>query len=140
MNIKLDNLNIKGHAITFLVSLIFFPVSILGQLLGGLVGEFFVYYNNTFSIFSIPSVVAVVSSHFISGYIAGYSSGFVINKIYKKSIIKTALVFPVLIISLAILGDISYAFKNGVDLQLLGHIIRNPVTILIYWKTMNDLR
>lgn len=133
-------LNIKEHVITFLVSLIFFPVSILGQLLGGLVGEFFVYYNNTFSMFSIPSVVAIVSSHFISGYIAGYSSGFVINKIYKKSIIKTALVFPVMIMSFAILGDISYAFKNGFDLEFLGHIIRNPVTILIYWKTLNDLR
>jgi hypothetical protein len=137
---KFNILNIKEHAITFLVSLIFFPVSILGQLLGGLVGEFFVYYNNTFSMFSIPSVVAIVSSHFISGYIAGYSSGFVINKIYKKSIIKTALVFPVMIMSFAILGDISYAFKNGFDLQFLGHIIRNPVTIFIYWKTLNDLR
>lgn len=137
---KFNILNIKEHAITFLVSLIFFPVSILGQLLGGLVGEFFVYYNNTFSMFPIPSVVAIVSSHFISGYIAGYSSGFVINKIYKKSIIKTALVFPVMIISFAILGDISYAFKNGLDMQFLGHIIRNPVTIFIYWKTLNDLR
>jgi hypothetical protein len=140
MNKKFNILNIKEHAITFLVSLIFFPVSILGQLLGGLVGEFFVYYNNTFSMFSIPSVVAIVSSHFISGYIAGYSSGFVINKIYKKSIIKTALAFPVMIMSFAILGDISYAFKNGFDLEFLGHIIRNPVTILIYWKTLNDLR
>ena len=74
----------KNYSITLLVTLLFFPLLFIGQLGGNILGELFVWFNNSFSLFEIPIVIARIVSSFIAGMAAGYFSAFVIKKVYKN--------------------------------------------------------
>lgn len=132
-------INYINSLLTLLVSLLFFPLAFLGQIGGNLAGEFFIWFNNSFSYFNIPKIISVVVIAYMAGYIAGYFSAFIIKKIYKKLNFKLALVLPIILISFAMIGDFSFALNNGFDLDYLGHLIRNPLTIFYYYYFLSDL-
>ena len=90
--------NWTTHIISLLVSLIFFPVALLGQVGGNIIGGFFVWFNNWIIWWDIPNFIKVVTGTFIAGYVAGYFSAFVIFKIYKKIIVNTATILPAALI------------------------------------------
>ena len=73
-------------------------------------------------------------------YVAGYFSAFVIFKIYKKIIVNTATILPAALIIFAVLGDLSFAIQNSLDLNTLGHFIRNGLTIFVYYKMLKDYK
>jgi len=127
------------NIITILTSLLFLPLAFLGQIGGNIVGELFVWFNNSFSFVDIPKIISVVVVGFMAGYVAGYFSAFIIKKVYKNLNMKFALILPILVIGFAMIGDFSYAFKNGFDLDYLGHVIRNPATIFYYYYFLYDL-
>jgi len=129
----------KNYSLTLLVSLLFFPLVFIGQIGGNILGELFVWFNNTFSIFEIPRFIARVTTSFIAGMAAGYFSALVIKKIYKNLNHIVAMILPGLLIAVAMFGDLSYAIKNGFDLDYLGHVIRNPVSIFYYYYFLNEL-
>ena len=128
----------KQHIITALVSLTFIPLLILGMLGGAIAGEFFLWFMNYFSQFPLTDWIAIICAHYCAGYVAGFFCAFVISKIYKQFILTTALIIPTIVIAVAIFLDVSYAFKNGFDLEFLGHIVRSPVTLAIYYTTLED--
>lgn len=128
-----------NYLLTILASLLFFPLAFLGQIGGNLAGEFFVWFNNYFSYFGIPKIISIVVVAFMAGYIAGYFSAYIIKKVYKNLNLICAMIFPILLIGAAMIGDFLYAQKNGFDLDYLGHVIRNPATIFYYYYFLFDL-
>lgn len=128
----------KQHIITALVSLTFLPLVILGMLGGGIAGELFLWFMNYFSQYPLTDWIAIICAHYAAGYVAGFFCAFVISKIYKQFILTTALIIPTIVIAVAIFLDVSYAFKNGFNLEFLGHIVRSPVTLIIYYTTLED--
>ena len=132
--------NWTTHIISLLVSLIFVPVALLGQVGGNIIGGFFVWFNNWIIWWDIPNFIKVVTGTIIAGYVAGYFSAFVIFKIYKKIIVNTATILPAALIIFAVLGDLSFAIQNSLDLNTLGHFIRNGLTIFVYYKMLKDYK
>ena len=132
--------NWTTHIISLLVSLIFFPVALLGQVGGNIIGGFFVWFNNWIIWWDIPNFIKVGTVAIIAGYVAGYFSAFVIFKIYKKIIVNTATILPAALIIFAVLGDLSFAIQNSLDLNTLGHFIRNGLTIFVYYKMLKDYK
>ena len=137
---KKININWKTHIISLLVSLIFFPVALLGQVGGNIIGGFFVWFNSWIAWWGIPNFITVLTGAFIAGWVAGYFSAFVIFKIYKKIIVNTATILPAALIIFAVLGDLSFAIQNSLDLNTLGHFIRNGLTIFVYYKMLKDYK
>jgi hypothetical protein len=130
--------NSKQHIVTVLVSLTFLPLYFIGLIGGAITGEFFIWFMNYFSQYPVTGWIAVISAHYLAGHVAGSFCGFIINKIYKQLILITALIVPAIFIAVAIFLDVSYAFKNGFDLEFLGHIVRNPVIFICYYIKLSD--
>ena len=130
----------KQYIITFFVSLLFAPIVVLAQVFGGIIGEIYVWFNNFISFIKFPFFLGKIISSVIAGSIAGYASALLIFKIYKKLNFQIALIFPLLLIVVAIAGDIYYANKNGYDLFFLGHIIRNPLTFIFYFIFLKEFK
>jgi len=128
----------KQHIITALVSLMFLPLIFFGMLGGGIAGEFFLWFMNSYAPFPLAKWMAIICAHYLAGYVAGFFCAFVISKIYKQFIFTTALIIPTIVITVAIFLDVSYAFKNGFNLEFLGHMVRSPVTLAIYYITLED--
>lgn len=132
--------NYKNYIASILVSLLFFPLAFLGQIGGSIAGEFFIWFNNFFSFLNIPKIISVVVIGYVAGYIAGYVSAFIIKKAYKNVNLKFALILPILVITIAMMGDLSYALKNGFDLEYLQHFVRNSLTIFYYYYFSNEFK
>ena len=64
--------NWTTHIISLLVSLIFFPVALLGQVGGNIIGGFFVWFNSWVVWWGIPNFITVLTGAFIAGWVAGY--------------------------------------------------------------------
>ena len=135
-----QKINWSVHIISLLVSLIFIPISILGQFVGNFVGNFFIWFNEYIAWWSFPNFIKIIVSSFIAGCIAGYFSAFVIFKIYKNVIVTIATILPAALIIFAVLGDLLFAVKNGFDLETLGHFIRNGLTIFTYYAMLIDFK
>ena len=130
----------KQHIITFFVSLLFAPIVFLAQILGNLIGDLYILFNNYISFIKFPFFLGKIISSVIAGTLAGYISAFLIFKIYKKLSFQVALIFPLLLIVAAIAGDIMYANRNGYDIFFLGHMIRNPLTFIFYFIFLKEFR
>ena len=130
----------KQHIITFFVSLLFAPIVFLAQILGNLIGDLYILFNNFISFIKFPFFLGKIISSVIAGTLAGYISAFLIFKIYKKLSFQVALIFPLLLIVAAIAGDIMYANRNGYDIFFLGHMIRNPLTFIFYFIFLKEFR
>ena len=137
MNLKISWSN---HLISLAVSLIFIPLALLGQIGGNVIGNLLVWFNDYIAWWNFPNFIKIITSSFISGFVAGYFSAFIILKIYKKVIVNTATILPAVLIVFAVLGDLSFVVKNGFDLDTLGHFIRNGLTIYIYYSTLKGLK
>ena len=132
------NNNYKQHIITALASLTFLPLYFIGLIGGAIAGEFFFWFMNYFSQYPLTDWVAIITAHFCAGYVAGSFCGFIISKIYKQLIFISALILPAIFVAVAIFLDVSYAFKNGFDLEFLGHIVRNPVIFVYYYIKLSE--
>ena len=130
----------KQHIITFFVSLLFAPIVFLAQILGNLIGDLYILFNNYISFIKFPFFLGKIISSVIAGTLAGYISAFLIFKIYKKLSFQVALIFPLLLIVAAIAGDIMYANRNGYDIFFSGHMIRNPLTFIFYFIFLKEFR
>ena len=130
----------SNHFISLAVSLIFIPLALLGQIGGNVIGNLLVWFNDYIAWWNFPNFIKIITSSFISGFVAGYFSAFIILKIYKKVIVNTATILPAALIIFAVLGDLSFVVINGFDLDTLGHFIRNGLTIYIYYSTLKGLK
>ena len=130
----------KQHIITFFVSLLFVPILFLALILGNLIGEAYVWFNNFVSFIKFPFFLGRIISSIIAGTLAGYISAFLIFKIYKKLSFQVALIFPLLLIVVAIATDIMNANRNGYDIYFLSHMIRNPLTFIFYYIFLKEFR
>ena len=74
----------SNHFISLAVSLIFIPLALLGQIGGNVIGNLLVWFNDYIAWWNFPNFIKIITSSFISGFVAGYFSAFIILKIYKK--------------------------------------------------------
>ena len=132
--------NWTTHIISLLVSLIFVPVALFGQVGCNIIGGYFAWFNDWIIWCDIPNFIKVGTVAIIAWYVAGYFSAFVLFKIYKKIIVNTATILPAALIIFAVLGDLSFAIQNSLDLNTLGHFIRNGLTIFVYYKMLKDYK
>ena len=103
----------SNHFISLAVSLIFIPLALLGQIGGNVIGNLLVWFNDYIAWWNFPNFIKIITSSFISGFVAGYFSAFIILKIYKKVIVNTATILPAALIIFAVLGDLSFVVINN---------------------------
>lgn len=120
----------KNKILSLLVSIIFLPLAVAGQVMGNWIGAIYVYINNFISWISIPEFIKGLIIGLIAGAIAGHLSSLAIVKIFKSVEIKIAMIIPAIFIILAMIGDISYASKNSFNLDFFEHFVRNTSTII----------
>jgi len=128
----------KNKIFSLLVSAIFIPLAVVGQVLGNWIGAIYVYINNLISWISIPGFMKVLVISLIAGWIAGHLSSLAVVKIFKNVEIKIAMIIPAIFIVLAMIGDISYASKNSFNLDFFEHFVRNISTIIFYFLMLRE--
>ncbi len=129
----------KVKLYSFLASIIFIPVALLGQFFGRYVGIFLAWFNSMFTFFSMPQFFNSITIGFVSGAFAGWISAKAVMKMNKNFDFRFAIALPVILIAFAFIGDIyGYFNKYGNFNLLLLNIIREASTITLYIMTLKD--
>ena len=129
----------KVKLFSFAVSLLFFPISILGNLLGGAAVEIQIWLNNVFfgyhSIYGIPDWIKYLVGSIFAGIVGGWLAAKAIKKIYKNVDFHYAMIFPVLLIIFGFYIDLTDAINNNNiwAATTFGHGIRHICTISSYY-------
>ena len=129
----------KVKLFSFAVSLLFFPISILGNLLGGAAVEIQIWLNNVFfgyhSIYGIPDWIKYLVGSIFAGIVGGWLAAKAIKKIYKNVDFHYAMIFPVLLIIFGFYIDLTDAINNNNiwAATTFGHGIRHICTIFSYY-------
>ena len=123
---------------SFLVSIVFIPVAILGQFLGLYLGKVLYFIYNYVMWLKIPDFFTSLAPAIISGLIAGYISAFVVTKIYKNYNLIFVMIIPIGVILFASLGNLLIIGDTGWSLESLGGLLRELFTIGIYYHALKD--
>ena len=129
----------KVKLFSIAVSLLFFPVSLIGNLLGGAAVEIQVWLNNFFlspySIYGIPDWIKYPLGSIFAGIAGGWLAAKAIKKIYKNVDLHYAMIFPVLLIIFGFYIDLTDAINNNNiwAATTFGHCIRHICTISSYY-------
>lgn len=129
----------KTKLYSFLASIIFIPVAILGQFFGRYVGIFLAWFNSAFTFFSMPQFFNSITIGFVSGAFAGWVSAKAVMAMNKNFDFRFAIALPVILVAFAFFGDIyGYLHKYGNFNLLILNLVREVSTIALYVITLKD--
>ena len=129
----------KIKLFSFLASIIFIPVALLGQFFGRYVGIFLAWFNSMFTFFTMPQFFNSITIGFVSGAFAGWLSAKAVMKMNKNFDFRFAVTLPAILIAFALIGGVSgYLNKNGNFNLLLLNVVREISTISLYVITLKD--
>lgn len=131
----------KRIILSILVSLLFSISLIVGEAIGTLLSEifFFIYrYVNYFNF--ISDWQAEIGRRLLQGMIAGYIAGYVNVLIYKDFDYKTTIIFPLILLSVAILSTIFVMVYKGEYFERLTHICSLVASGYFYITYLKDHR
>tara|TARA_Y100000294_G_C8240144_1_gene210438 strand:- start:54 stop:464 length:411 start_codon:yes stop_codon:yes gene_type:complete len=129
----------KVKLFSFAVSLLFFPASLIGNLLGGAAVDIYVWLNNYFlsphTLYGIPDWIKYPLGSIFVGIVGGWLAAKAIKKIYKNVDLRYAMIFPVLLIIFGFYIDLTDAINNNNiwAATTFGHGIRHICTISSYY-------
>ena len=129
-------MKIKFYSV--LVSIIFIPVAVLSQWIGLYIGKVLYFIYDYIMGLRLPDFIIDTGPTVISGLIAAYISALAVKKIYKNYDIIFVTILPLIVILLALVGDISLANEAGWNSQSIGVIIREILTIYFYFYLLKD--
>ena len=84
----------KRHIITLIVSILFIPGAIIGNIIGMLLGYIFYFIYDKIMFLNIPSFIINSAPILISGIVGGLLSGYICFRIYKNLHFVSSLIFP----------------------------------------------
>jgi len=129
----------KTKLYSFLASIIFIPVAILGQFFGRYVGIFLAWFNSAFTFFSMPQFFNSITIGFVSGAFAGWISAKAVMAMNKNFDFRFAIALPVILVAFAFFGDIyGYLHKYENFNLLILNLVREVSTIALYVITLKD--
>ena len=130
---------IKVKLFSFLASLIFIPVFMLGQLFGGFVGMFLAWFNSFFTGFNMPQLFSYITVGFVSGAFGGWIAAKAVMKMNKSFDMVNVCAIPVIIMVYSIIMDITdYANDLSTFYQFVQNIVRDGLTLALYITTLKD--
>tara|TARA_B100001059_G_C17441110_1_gene382690 strand:- start:38 stop:442 length:405 start_codon:yes stop_codon:yes gene_type:complete len=129
-------MKIKFYSV--LVSIIFIPVAVLSQWIGLYIGKVLYFIYDYIMGLRLPDFIIDTGPTVISGLIAAYISALAVKKIYKNYDIIFVTILPLIVILLALVGDISLANEAGWNSKSIGVIIREILTIYFYFYLLKD--
>ena len=128
----------KVKLISFLISLIFIPVAILGQFLGLYLGKLLYFIYEKVMFLNIPSFISDIAPAVISGAIAGYISALVISKTYKNFNFLFVLIIPIIVIIISLLGSFLNISNTGLSMQTITPFFRELITIGVFIYVLKE--
>ena len=128
----------KVKLISFLISLIFIPVAILGQFLGLYLGKLLYFIYEKLMFLNIHSFISDIAPDVISGAIAGYISALVISKIYKNFNFVFVLIIPIIVIIISLLGSFLNISNTGLSMQTITPFFRELITIGVFIYVLKE--
>ncbi len=123
---------------SLVVSLIFIPVAVLGQFLGSYLGYFLYFIYDKIMFLNLPVFMLETAPSVISGVVAGSASAFSVSKIYKNYNLIFAMIAPLAIVLIALIGDVMILSKEGLGFKSISPILRELATIFIYYYFLKD--
>ena len=87
----------KRHIISVVVSFLFIPGAIIGNVIGYLLGRILYFIYDKVMFLNIPSFISNSAPTLISGIVGGLLSGYICFRIYKNLHFVSSLIFPFLI-------------------------------------------
>ena len=112
-------------------SLTFFPMAILGQVVGNILGEILYSVYSAMAL-AIPEFMFVVAPWIIGGVGGGIAAAWIINKYAQPIGLIAVSLLPCLAMVLASVGNL-FGYAGHTDLSLLvGQIGANLATIVIF--------
>ncbi len=123
---------------SFLASIIFIPVAALSQWIGLYIGKVLYFIYHKVMSLRLPDYLIDTGPTVVSGLIAAYASALVVTKIYKNYDLIYVTILPFIFILLALIGDISLATEAGWNSKSIAVIIREILTISIYYYLLKE--
>jgi hypothetical protein len=124
---------------SFLASIIFIPVAVLGQYFGRFIGIFLAWFNSVFTFFTMPILFTSITIGFVSGAFGGWISAKVVMKMNKIFDFKWAIILPSITLAIALIGTLNgYFNKNDSFYLFVEHFVSNLSLIILYIMTLKD--
>ena len=127
----------KIKLFSIIASLLFFPLSVIGNLLGGLFVEIQTWLSHVFfsphSPYYIPDEWKYPFGQIVAGILGGIIAAVIIKRIYKKVDVLYAIIFPALLMTYAFYIDLTNAINNSGNWAPIGNCVRHICTISSYY-------
>jgi len=128
----------KIKLISLVVSLVFIPVAVLAQYIGLYLGKILYFIYEKIMFLNMPDFLIIIAPLVISGFLAGYLAAKAVQLIYKKYHLIFCLIIPVLLILASVTGNLLNPANSITSLELIGMILREVVTIVIFYVTLKS--
>jgi len=128
----------KVKLYSFLASIIFIPIAIIGQFFGRFVGIFFAWFNSAFTFFHMPIIFSTITIGFVSGAFGGWLSAKAVIKMNKIFDFKWAIILPAITVIIALIGNIFGYVKRDSFYIFIEDFISNLSLIILYVMTLKD--
>ena len=130
----------KVKFLSVLISILWIPLSIIGQAIGKLAAEF-LYGFNLYA--NMPDFMKISGPTILSGIAGGYLAGYIVTKIYKKLDWRFAAVLPSIFTALMVGAGVYVHIANDLRLMdtiplLLAHIATLVTYVYVTKEKQND--
>tara|TARA_Y100000816_G_C26009060_1_gene527517 strand:+ start:500 stop:1030 length:531 start_codon:yes stop_codon:yes gene_type:complete len=136
--IKISDLKVKNKLYSFLASIIFIPIALFGQFFGGIIGMGLAWFNSLFTGFTMPQIFSFITTGFVAGAFAGWLAAKAVLKMNKHINYRYTVALPIIIMAIAILGDVSLFLKYGKFNDFILRFVREVATISLFMMTIKD--
>jgi hypothetical protein len=124
---------------SFLASIIFIPIAMLGQFFGRFIGMFLAWFNSLFTFFSMPIIFSTITVGFVSGAFGGWIAAKAVMRMNRIFDFKWAIILPSITLVLALIGTLNGYFNKNDNFYLFAeHFISNLSLIILYVVTLKD--
>ena len=126
----------KEKIYNLLISLVFIPIAAIGQYLGFLIGDLYVYFQQYIVWFGNFQFVINATPYIVSGLFAAWLSAYLCKKIFTKLNCEISLVYvmiiPVILILLSISGTFMVDFIENFS-TFYKLLIRDGFTLIFFY-------
>ncbi len=127
----------KRSLLSILLSVVFVPAVILGQLIGHFGGEIFYKIYSTVGL-NLPVFMFTVAPDILAGFAGGALAAFVCSKIYKKYHPSAILVIPLLLSVLSFVGPLLNMDVEGSVVQTIGYALSNLCVFIAFYYVLRN--
>ena len=127
----------KRSLLSILMSVVFVPAVILGQLIGHFGGEILYKIYSTVGL-NLPVFMFTVAPDILAGFAGGALAAFVCSKIYKKYHPSAILVMPLLLSVLSAIGPLLTMDMEGPVVETIGYSLSNLCVFIAFYYVLRN--